>query len=311
MATDGAFPRDRELTSIAIAYKNPDVSLIADAIFPRKPVGKLTFDWMKYPDEQQFTVPDTRIGERSTAYPTLELSGTKLTSKCEDNGLQANISNDDLSEAPKGIDPKAVMTEAVTNLVLLRREIECANLAFDAAQYAAANKVTLAGAGQWSDVTSSPLAVIRAALNSCLIRPNVFVIGQAVWDALAIHPKLVKAATGSDSGEGICTLERLAQLLEISEVVVGKAFVNTAKAGNAATMVRAWGKSALALYRDRSAAVNGGLTYGFTAQFGTREAGAKPIDMGARGGVAVRVQESTKPVIVAPGAAFLWTAAAA
>lgn len=312
MATqDQTFPRDAELTAVAIAYKNPDVALIADKVLPRKPVGKKAFEWTEYPEHQQFTVPNTRMGETS-AFPRIEVKGLRLTSKCEDNGLESLLSADDVSEAPKGIDPRAVATETLTNLILLRREVDVANLVLDATKYPAANKATLAGAAQWSDVASDPIRVIRATLDAMLVRPNCLTLGQPVWSYLSVHPRVVKAATGNDSGEGVCTLARLTELLELAEINVGAARVNTAKEGNAASISSCWGKFALAYYRDRTATPQGGgLTFGFTAEFERRQSGSKVIDAGTRGATAVRTWECTKDLIVAPGVAFLWSAAVA
>lgn len=312
MATqDQQFPRDVELTAVAIGFKNPDVSLIADRVLPRKPVGRMAFEWTRYPTEQQYTVPSTRVGPRSP-FPRIEFKGERVQDKCLDEGLESVLTADDISEAPKGIDPKAMMTETLTNLVLLGREVRVAGLVFDANQYPAANKLTLAGAAQWSDPTSDPIRVIRATADAMLVRPNVFTMGQEVWSVLSVHPRVVKAALGNDSGEGVCTLARFAELIEMAEANVGAAFYNTAKPGLAPTMTRAWGKKAQMLYRDRTAAPQGGgLTFGMTAQFEQRSAGSKPIDIGARGGTAVRSWECVKEIIVAPSAGFLWSAAVA
>ena len=57
------------------------------------------------------------------------------------------------------------------------------------------------------------------------------------------------------------------------------------------------------IYRiSREAAdANGGITFGFTAQWGTRIAGAVPDNrIGLRGGQRVRVGESVKELIIAP-----------
>jgi hypothetical protein len=308
--SDKAFPRDKHLTSIAIAYKNPDTALIADAVFPRVPVGKEQFEWVEYPIDQAFNIPDTRVGEKSKVN-RVEISGTKRTSSTEDYGIEIPLSASDISQAAPGFDPKAAATERATGIVLLDREARAASMAFNAALYDAEHKDTLAGALQWSDPASDPLKVILSEFDGCLIRPNCLALGQSVWSFLSVHPKLVKAANGNDGDAGRCSKEKLAELLEIAEVVVGAAWVNTAKPGKPPVLTRAWGKSALGFYRDRTVTTAGGITFGITAQFGTRIAGAQDIDIGLRGGVAVRAGESVKEVIVAPGAAFLWSAAVA
>lgn len=299
------FPRDKNLTAIAIGYKNPDATLIADAVLPRVPVGLEAFSWTEYPAGDAYTLPNTFVGPRSQVN-TVEFSGTERASKTQDFGLQTVVTQSDIVNAPSGVDPKEKATERMTNLVLLDREVRVAALVFDPSKYAAANKTTLAGATQWSDPTSNPLLAMLAALDACIMRPNLLTLSQSVWTTLSVHPKLVKAANGNDGDAGRISKEKLAELLEITEVVVGSAYVNSAKPGKAPVLMRAWGKHALLSYRDRTVDTSGGMTFGITAQFGDRVAGSKEVDVGLRGGIAVRSGESVRELIVAPDAAYFF-----
>ena len=81
-----------------------------------------------------------------------------------------------------------------------------------------------------------------------------------------------------------------------------------AKPGQAATIVRVWGgDSMLAFYRNPQATPRRGVTFGYTAQFGTRVSGqiAEP-KMGLRGSVRFRVGESVNEMIVCNDLAFLF-----
>lgn len=308
--TAGAFPRDRQLTAIAIGYRNPDATYIADAVFPRVPVGKTTFEYTEYPIAEAYTIPSTRVGERAQVN-RVELSGVRKPASTEDFGIEVPLTRNDIDEAPEGVDPRARATEHATNIVLLDREVRAAAIAFNAANYGTANKKTLSGNGQWSNTASDPLKEMLTALDSCIMRPNVLVLGQAVWSALSVHPKLVSAAHGNEGQYGRCTREKLAELLEITEVVVGSAWFNTVKPGKQPALSRAWGKHALLCYRDRTVGTSGGITFGITAQYGDRVAGSREIDIGLRGGVAVRSGESVRELIVAPDAAYFFENAAA
>ncbi|HEV7914517.1 MAG TPA: hypothetical protein VGP22_12190, partial [Albitalea sp.] len=68
-------------------------------------------------------------------------------------------------QAVPGIDKGANAVKNVRNLQELEREKQCADLALNAASYAAGNKVTLAGADQWSDygATSDPFDDVNVA----------------------------------------------------------------------------------------------------------------------------------------------------
>lgn len=299
----GAFPRDRHLTAIAIGYKNQDVTLIADEVLPRVPVGKETFSYTRYPVSQAFTFPNTFVGERSKV-PQIELSGEQVDASVKDYGLEHVLTRRDIDDAPAGLDPRERATEMLTNLVLLDREVRAAQLVFNAANYT--NKATLAGTTQWSHASSNPLEALLTALDLPLMRPNILVLGQAVWTKLSVHPKLVSAFNGTSGENGKITKEWLAGLLEISEVIVGSAQFNQVKPGKTPSLARAWGKHALLCYRDRTVGTSGGITFGITAQYGDRVAGSREEDIGLHGGVAVRAGESVRELIIAPDAAYFF-----
>jgi hypothetical protein len=308
--SDKAFPRDTHLTSISIAYKNPDVNLIADSALPRVQVGKKSFGYYSYPLDDGYNIPDTRVGEYSKVQ-TSKMQGTRTTSECEDYGHGIPLSADDISEAPQGVDPRERATERATNIVLLDREKRCADLIFNAASYPASNKTTLAGATQLNTTTVNPIAVLRTGLGLALIRPNVVAMGQEVWDVLSVHPNVVSACIGNSGQYGVATKERVAELLEISELLVGASLANSVKPGKTPVLTRLWGKHILGFYRDRTVDTSGGVTFGITAQFGQRIAGSQNIDIGLRGGVEVRAGETVKELIVAPRACYFWENAVA
>ena len=310
---DGAFPRDRHLTAIAIAYKNPDLSYIADAVLPRVPVGSTTFEYMSYPIEQAYQVPSTLVGEKSQVN-RVEITGTRLSNYTQDYGIEIPLSANDMKAAAPGTDPREKATEHATDIVVRDREVRVASMVFNAANYPSTGKIDLSSGGnhQWSDYTNSdPLRFIIEKLDTCPMRPNALALGQEVWNKLSMHPKVVKAANGNDGGEGRATRERVAELLEVSEVLVGSSWFNSVKPGKTPILARAWGKHALAFFRDRTVGTTGGLTFGFTAQFDERVAGSKEVDMGLRGGVVVRAGESVRELIVAPHAAYFFEKAIA
>lgn len=309
MAT-APFPIQPELTAVAIRYTNGEY--IADRVAPRIPVGRQEFKWMKHTLAEGFTIPDTRVGRRSMP-AEVEFSATEETSSTSDYGLDDIIPNADIQNAPPNFDPLARATEGVTDLVMLDRELRVASAVFASATYASTNRTTLSGSSQWSDATSDPVDAILAALDGMVMRPNMAVLGQAVWTKLRQHPKVVKAVFGPNLEGGLVAPQQLAQVLELDEIVVGRAFRNTAKRGQTATMARVWGKHAAFLRRENNpAGPNRMPTFMWTAQFGTRVAGSMPEPkIGLRGSVRVRAGESVKEVVSANDLGYLFIDAVA
>lgn len=299
------FPTDPRLTGIAIAYRNAE--LIADRILPRVPVGKKEFRWLKFDRAERMTVPETLVGRKSLPNE-VDFTGQEEAGMVHDRGLDDVVPNDDISEAPEGYDPRGEAVEGLTDLILLDREIRVASKVMDAANYPAASKVTLAGTDQFSHLSAKPLQLITGYLDTLFVRPNVIVMPVPIWNALRSHPNVVSAISVSGTSNGMITRQQLAQLLEVEEIIVGQGWKNSAKPGQAATIVRVWGgDSMLAFYRNPQATPRRGVTFGYTAQFGTRISGQIPEPkMGLRGSVRFRVGESVNEMIVCNDLAFLF-----
>ncbi|MBN2321292.1 MAG: major capsid protein [Acidobacteria bacterium] len=292
------FPITPVLTQIAIAYRNG--RLIADSVLPRVPVAKQEFKYRKFALADGFTLPDTKVG-RTSQPNKVEFGFEEVTESTRDYGLDDPIPQADIENAPENYDPLGRSTEQVTDLILLDREVRTANLVFNPANYATDNKETLSGTTQWSDFEESdPIGAILAALDACVMRPNIGIFGQTVWTKLRQHPKIVKAVLGNSGDSGVASRAAVAELLELEALFVGQAWLNSARKGQDATLARTWGKHASFIYRDSLATAESGVTFGLTAQWGDRVAGAVPDkDIGLRGGQVVRVGESVKEVICA------------
>lgn len=293
------FPIDPILTAVAIAYRNPDIALIGDQVLPRTPTAQ-EFKYLKYDLAQGFTIPDTKVGRKST--PTeVDFSATEVQDKVVDHGLDDLVPNEDIESDNQGVDPLGIATMYLTNLVNLSREQRVANLVFNTASFAAGNQQTLAGTSQWSDtVNSDPVAAISDSLDIPVMRPNICVLGQATWTKLRRHPKIVQAIKNTNQGAGMVTRQEFADFFELQELYVGAGFANTAKKGQTASLARVWGKHAAFIYRDRAAGPQAGVTFGFTAEWGNKIAGT--IDeqkVGLTGSQRVRVGERVKELVVA------------
>lgn len=311
------------LTALAMTYVNE--AFIADRVLPRLDVDSEQFKYSKYTLADGFTIPDTRVGRKSTPNE-IDWTATETADFTLDFGLQDRIPRADIRKAQSAmtiqgvapIDPEARSTQLLTDLVGLDREKRVADLVTTLGTYQSAQRTTLSGTSQWSDFTNSnPVDAILVALDTCLVRPNIMVIGQAAWTKLRQHPKVSAAVypSGGNAMGGGTTVaaQALADLLEIDEVIVGKGWYNSAKPGQSASMTRLWGKHCALLYRNPQIIDPlKSVTFGFTAQFGPRIAGTmEDGSVGIEGGVTVRVGERVKEVISANDAGYFFQNAVA
>lgn len=297
------FPTDARLTAIALAYRNPDITLIADDVLPRTPVA-YEFKWLEYDLAQGFTVPDTRVGRKSEPNQ-VDFQATEQISKCEDHGLDDLVPNEDIEADNQGVDPLGTATGYLTGLVALGREQRVAGQVFDGTNHV--NKATLSGTGQWDNAGSDPVAAIGDALDTPIMRPNIAIFGQTTWTKLRRNVKLVQAIKGTAQGAGQVSRQEFAEFFELQQVLVGASFVNTAKKGQAANLSRVWGKHAAFIYRDRVAGPQSGITYGYTGTFGSKIAGTMPEPkIGLTGAVRVRTGERLREIIAAKALSYFF-----
>jgi len=303
------FPIDPVLTAVAIAYRNK--RMIADEVLPRVPVSKQAFKYRLFNLKDNFTIPNTLVG-RTSKPNQAEFGFTEVGSYTKDYALDDPVPGADIANAPDGYDPVAHAAESLTNLITLGRELRVAQKVFDPDSYDVNNKATLIGTAQWSHADSNPIDAVLTALDRVIMRPNIAVLGREVWTKLRQHPRIVKAIAASGTDSGAVDRRYVADLLELDDIYVGDAWLNTANKGQTANIARAWGKHAAFLYRDSLATTASGVTFGFTAEWGGRIAGRiEDPDLGMRGGTRVRVGESTDEVICAKDLGYFFQNAVA
>lgn len=300
------FPIDPHLTGIAIAYRNR--RMIADSVLPKITVGKQDFKWWEYAIAEAFTLPDTHVGRRGRP-AEIEFNATEKSASTFDYALDDPIPQNDIDNAGPTYNPVARAVEGLSDLIELAREKRVADLVFALATYLSTQRVTLAGNDQWSstDPASDPIADIVLGLETPLVRPNVMVIGRSAYTTLAMHPKIVGALSTSGSTVGIAKKQAIADLFELEEIHVGESFINTAKKGQAASYSRVWGKHCALLFQDKLGGPDqrSRVTFGYSAQWGTREAGAdEDKNIGAKGGQRVRVVESLSELVASKEAGY-------
>lgn len=100
----------------------------------------------------------------------------------------------------------------------------------------------------WSDPTSKPLPEIKAARAKLAMPPTVAVIGKRVLDALTVHPDIV--AQRNVTSAGSVSVEDLAKILEVKEILVPEMKANTAPKGRAAVDDYIWGDIFMFAYRN-------------------------------------------------------------
>ena len=303
------FPVDSRLQGIALAYRNPTQSFIADKIMPRTPVATKSFKYLEFDSEQHFSLPDTKVGRKSE--PTVvEYVATEKSATVFDYGLDDIVPIDDIEQARASnidFDPQAKAVEFLTDLVMLDRERRVAKIVQDSANYASTKVTNVSSSAKWDNNTVNPRNLLLNALDTPLLRPNTMVVGREAWTKIRQHPKLVSSVSSADNSEGAITKQQLADLLEIHQVLVGDSIYNAAARGQDLNKTYSWGKHIALLHINPAASAQSGISWGYSAEYGKRIAGIiLDPHKGARGAIVVRVVESCCELVAAKDLGMLF-----
>jgi microcystin-dependent protein len=295
---------DPILSTVAQGYQQND--LVAQALFPTVSVNQrggnvITFSkesFMLYQTQRSpgESTKRVRFGYASGSYALVDYS------------LEGTVPMETEQEAMAvpGIDLGAQAVTSVSAIMALRLEKACADMARNAANYAASNKATLSGTSQWSDFgsTSDPIKDVEAAKSAVRAqtgkRPNTLVMGSAVMDYLRQHPKIVDRM--KYTGRDVATAEMLASLFGVERVLEGSAIF----ANDAGAFADVWGKDVVLAYTNTASVQAQGLpSYGYTYNLSGYPMVEEPyMDRNAKSWV-YPVTRAEAPVIAAASAGFL------
>ncbi len=155
-----------------------------------------------------------------------------------DESRKLNVSNH--------LDVSKIAMTTANDILGLDYELEVATLATTTGTFAAGHVTALAGATKWSAATGTPVTDIRAAANVIRKkigkRPNRLTLSPDAKLAAETNPE-VKGYLPSTQ-MGVPTLEQLAKIFEVDEVVVGDAVW----IDNTGTGQDVWGNNAILAY---------------------------------------------------------------
>jgi len=155
-----------------------------------------------------------------------------------DESRKLNVSNH--------LDISQIAMATANDILGLDYELEVAGLATTVGTYAAGHVVALAGATKWSAATGTPVTDIRAAANTIRKkigkRPNRLTLSPDAKLALETNAEVKTYLPATQ--QGVATLDQLAKILEVDEVVCGDAvWVDNTDTGQ-----DVWGNNAVLAY---------------------------------------------------------------
>ena len=261
---------DTLMTNFSISYRNLDA--VGDRLFPFVPVIKESNKFaILDPNKDQWRVRDVQRAPRSRSN-TIEWFNSTDSYGVTEYAVNTGVDDRERANADDPLAPDRAATQAALDALTVAREDRIATKATTAASFSAANKTTLAGANQWSDVTSNPRgdfdtakSAVRKAVGKIVNRATV---SFDVFTKLALVTKVLTSIQYVTMG--VATIQLLQTYLGIEEIVIGMMLKNTANEGAATVTADIWGKFAVIAYVDDGAGIEG-MTFGKTFIQGGRE----------------------------------------
>jgi hypothetical protein len=304
----GAVHVDSTLAQLSVQYRNE--AYIGEQLMPIVQVDHKSNTFFKYGKNDRLSAPDDSMSARSEPNEIFETRTTDNYST-KPYALKDFLDLSDVSNHDAPLNEMIDAVAAVNEALALQQEKRHAAVLTAAGNYAPGNTVTLSGTSQWSDYVSgvsSPYDVVATARDAIWSGNGPSrLIGfcpNTVYNKLRRHPQVVTDFKHMQ-GLKLPTRQQLAEYLELDDLLVAKAWENTANEGQAASLGRIWGKH-FGIVRVATAPSTRSASFGYTFRFG-----AKTTDewfdkgKGVKGGYFCRVGHEVDEKVVAGDTGYL------
>lgn len=271
------------LTNISIAWMQNQDEFVSDKVFPTVPVSKQSDRYYKYDRKNWFKA---KALERA---PSTESAGSGYTvdstptyfareyaiHKDIDDGIRAN--------ADSMLNPDREATEFVTRDLALKREVLWAAKYFVTGVWTGSSTGTdVTPSVLWDAAGSTPIEDLRLQLIALKrrtgFRGNKITMGDEVWNVLQDHPDFLDRIKYTQ--KGIVTVDLLAAVLGVAQVLIAGGVQDTAAEGATESMAFIIGKSVMICYAAPSPGLmtpSAGYTFAWTGMYGANAMGGRVL----------------------------------
>jgi hypothetical protein len=250
---------DPVLTNLARGYSNE--ALVGEALFPVVTCEK---EYGKIPQfgKEAFRIMDTERAIRAESNVLTPDDRDTIDFVMNEHDLAYPV--DYREEDADMFNAEAHATMVVTELIKLKHEKECSEIAQTASNYATGNKVTLSGSDQFTHADCKPLKIIEAAKGDLKAKIGknyllTMLIGEVAFKALKENANLMDKI--KYSMKGIITTDLLKEIFGVDQVVVGSSVYFDKATGK---FVNLWADNVILAYVPKQASSRYEPSYGYT-----------------------------------------------
>lgn len=224
------------MSNFSIQYANEQ--LIGDELLPMLPVMHLSDEYAVYSKRDALAVPDDLATGRSEANEVFD-NRTSVSYTCVGRMLKKGIEKKTVDNQDDVFDEMMDLSEQVSNLMALSREKRAMTILTTSGNYA--STTAIASGSEWDSAGGGdPVKAIRTARHS-LWNGNGpgRVIGfcpLSVYLALGSHPAILDLTKYTSAG--VVPRQVLAALFDLDDLLIAKAWEDTANEGQSASYSR-------------------------------------------------------------------------
>lgn len=284
------------LTNLSLMYRQDAAAFVALRVFPIIPVSFKSDLYYK------FTRADFNRNQMKKRAPGTESAGGGYTLTTDSYNadvwsLHKDIPDQIRANSDSVLQPDLEATQFLTMQALISREVDWASNFFAHSKWNTewTGVTTPPGTNQflqWQDPASTPIIDVRSIKRAMQIqsggfRPNKMVLGRTTFDRLCDHPDFIdRIKYGQTPGRPAqVTLDAMAALFELDEVLVMDAIQNTGTEGQTITITNTLetnafiaDKAALLVYTPSAPGIQTpgcGYTFAWTGFFGATAQGTR------------------------------------
>lgn len=251
------------LSHHALGYRHQ--GHVGHYLFPHVPVGVSGGQVLQFGKESFMLYKTQRAPGANSRRISFGYLGAAYA--LENHSIEVPLPREHIRDAAAvpGINLGMRATDMGMKTIALPLEKQCADIAVNASNYAAANKIALTSTAKWSDHTngvSDPNGNIddgkEAIRQKIGEEPNVAIVSPAAFNAVKRHPQMLDQIkhTGRDN----ININILRDIWEIEHVVIGKAMY----AQDDGTFVDVWGNNVVLAYAPQTPAGMEEPSFGYT-----------------------------------------------
>ena len=261
--------QNQALENISLAYKNGD--LVAQDMCPMVPVQHESDSYYIY-SRDSLNIPETARADGAESNRA-DFSLSTATYNCEEHAVKNIVTDRSRSNADAALNLDVSVTEHLTNIIMVRQEMQLADLIGSGTSWA--NTTSLTSTFAWSANTtlSSPLLFVDSAASTVAQRcgsvPNTVLLNDPAFRAAKEHVSVVdriKYTSAESVSENL-----LAKLFGVEKLLVGRGIRNTGAEGlaDATDNTFIWTDLAWVGYVERNPGLNKpSALYNFTVKAG-------------------------------------------